>query len=366
MQLLEEDTTIRKIIHVDMDAFYASVEQLDNPELKGKPIAVGGNKERGVVAAASYEARAYGIFSAMASKIAALKCKDLIFVKPRFDRYAAISQQIREIFYHYTDLVEPLSLDEAYLDVTKNKLNFETATAIAEAIKQQIKDELGLTASAGVSVNKFLAKIASDYRKPDGIYIIKPHQVTVFVEQLPVKKFFGVGKVTAEKMHKMGIFHGRDLKAMTLESLITYFGKAGKYYYEVSRGIDDRIVNPNRIRKSIGAENTFNESVATTDGLKVKMATIALKCWERYQKSEAKAHTLTLKIKFDDFTQITRSKTLGGIINNQTTFIDELNTLIDQVELRQAARLIGCSLSNFQLEVKKPDKKTEEQLTLRF
>ncbi|MBL0765905.1 DNA polymerase IV [Marivirga atlantica] len=356
----------RKIIHIDMDAFYASVEQLDFPELRGKPIAVGGNKERGVVAAASYEARKYGVHSAMPSKIAASKCKDLIFVKARFDRYTEISRSIREIFLSHTDLVEPLSLDEAYLDVTQNKQGIETATDIAISIKKQIKEELGLTASAGVSVNKFLAKIASDYRKPDGLYIIKPHQVERFIEQLPIKKFFGVGKVTAEKMHKMGIFHGRDLKEKSLQTLTNYFGKAGKYYYEVSRGIDNRSVNPNRIRKSIGAENTFSESLATHDELKEKMYPIIEKVWERYQKAKAKAHTQTLKVKYDDFTQITRSKTTDNIIKDKIAFEQAIDALIDQVELEQKVRLIGCSLSNFELEEETEKTKQEQQLTLRF
>ena len=349
-----------------MDAFYASVEQLDNPELRGKPVAVGGNKERGVVAAASYEARKYGIHSAMPSKIAALKCQDLVFVKPRFERYSEISSQIRAIFFSHTDLVEPLSLDEAYLDVTQNKQGYETATAIAMAIKETIKTKLGLTASAGVSVNKFLAKIASDYRKPDGIYIIKPHQVTLFIEQLPVKKFFGVGKVTAEKMHKMGIFHGRDLKQKSLREMLSYFGKAGKYYYNISRGIDDRAVNPNRIRKSIGAENTFSTSLSTQQELKEKMQAISNKCWERYSKNDATAHTLTLKVKYDDFTRITRSKTTDKSIATKEFFVVSLNALIDQLELPQKVRLIGCSLSNFEIKAKQQPQQEEQQLTLRF
>jgi DNA polymerase-4 len=362
----EKLTTQRKILHIDMDAFYASVEQLDNPQLLGKPVAVGGNKERGVVAAASYEARKYGVYSAMPSKIAALKCPDLVFVPPRFERYQELSAKIRLIFMSYTDLVEPLSLDEAYLDVTQNKQAFETATEIALAIKAEIKDSLGLTASAGVSVNKFLAKIASDYRKPDGIYIIKPHQVTSFIDKLPVKKFYGVGKVTAEKMHKMGLFHGKDLKAKSLPEMLRYFGKVGRYYYEVSRGIDNRSVNPNRIRKSIGAENTFSNSIAEHADLKVNLAPILDKCWDRYQKSGAKAYTLSLKIKFDDFNQITRSKTLSDYLISKVLLKNELFTLIDALELKLKVRLIGCSLSNFE------DSQTEvastelQQLTLEF
>lgn len=349
-----------------MDAFYASVEQLDNPMLKGKPIAVGGNKERGVVAAASYEARKYGVHSALSSKIAAQKCPSLIFVKPRFERYNEVSQAIRAIFFKHTDLVEPLSLDEAYLDVTKNKLGYNTATEIALAIKAEIKEELGLTASAGVSVNKFLAKIASDYRKPNGIYIIKPHQVITFIEHLPIKKFFGVGKVTADKMHKMGIFHGKDLKAKTLPDLIKYFGKAGKYYYEVCRGIDNRPVNPNRIRKSIGAENTFSLSISSMDGVKKSMVAIVNKCWERYVKSNARAYTITLKVKFDDFSQITRSKTFQNYLTDKNIFILELNQLIDAIELTLPIRLLGCSLSNFENADAYKQKEIKQQLTIGF
>lgn len=358
-----ESHSLRKIIHVDMDAFFASVEQMDYPELRGKPVAVGGNRERGVVAAASYEARKFGVFSAMPSKIAASKCKDLIFVKPRFERYKELSYQIREIFYSHTDLVEPLSLDEAYLDVTQNKKGIETATEIANDIKDTIKREIGLTASAGISINKFLAKIASDYRKPNGIFIIKPHQVEKFIEDLPVKKFFGVGKVTAEKMHKMGIFHGRDLKAKSLAEMISYFGKSGKYYYEISRGIDNRPVNPNRIRKSVGAENTFSESVFTKKEIIEKLTPIAHTCWKRYDNSNAKAHTINIKVKFDDFTQITRSKTLTQAVETEPIFLETIIHLVDDLIVLQKIRLLGCSLSNFEFEERKVEVK---QLTLGF
>ncbi|MBK6267407.1 DNA polymerase IV [Marivirga sp. S37H4] len=354
---------IRKIIHVDMDAFFASVEQMDNPALRGKAVAVGGNRERGVVAAASYEARKFGVFSAMPSKIAAAKCKDLIFVKPRFERYKELSHQIREIFYSHTDLVEPLSLDEAYLDVTQNKQGIETATEIALDIKETIKREIGLTASAGISINKFLAKIASDYRKPDGIFIIKPHQVEKFIEALQVKKFFGVGKVTAEKMHKMGIFHGKDLKRYSLPEMLSYFGKQGKYYYEICRGIDNRAVNPNRIRKSVGAENTFSESVFTKSEIIEKMLLIVSTCWKRYDQTNAKAHTISIKVKFDDFTQITRSKTIPLAVETETVFKDIVLQLIDELTVIQKIRLLGCSLSNFEWEERKVE---VEQLTLGF
>ncbi len=347
-----------------MDAFFASVEQMDNPDLKGKPVAVGGNRERGVVAAASYEARQFGVYSAMPSKIAAAKCKDLIFVKPRFERYKELSYQIREIFYEYTDLVEPLSLDEAYLDVSENKMGITTATEIALQIKAKVKEQIGLTASAGISVNKFLSKIASDYRKPDGLFIIKPHQVEKFIEDLPVKKFFGVGKVTAEKMHKMGIFHGRDLKAKSLQDLTYYFGKQGRYYFEVARGIDNRSVNPNRIRKSVGAENTFSESVFSSAEIKERLLKIAATCWSRYDKTGAKAHTINIKVKFDDFSQITRSKTLSQPVETSSVFEETILHLVDELTVLQKIRLLGCSLSNFEQE---EDKSIEvQQLTLGF
>ncbi|ADR20498.1 DNA polymerase IV [Marivirga tractuosa] len=353
----------RKIIHVDMDAFYASVEQMDFPDLKDKPVAVGGNRQRGVVAAASYEARKYGIHSAMPSKLAASKCKDLVFVKPRFDRYRELSHLIREIFYRYTDLVEPLSLDEAYLDVTENKMGISTATDIAIEIKKAIKSEIGLTASAGVSINKFLAKIASDYRKPDGIFIIKPHQVLSFIEQLPIEKFFGVGKKTAEKMHRLNIKTGADLQAKSLKELVKHFGKQGRYFYSVSRGEDYRKVNPNRIRKSVGAENTFSISLKTKSAILEALQPIAEKCWKRYKQSDANAHTITLKVKFDDFKQITRSKSFEEAIYSAAIFDQGLESLMDSFELYQSVRLVGCSLSNFEIEEKIAE---NGQLTLRF
>jgi DNA polymerase-4 len=353
----------RKIIHVDMDAFYASVEQMDYPKLRGKPVAVGGNRQRGVVAAASYEARKYGVHSAMPSKIAASKCKDLIFVKARFERYRELSHQIREIFFRYTDLVEPLSLDEAYLDVTENKMGISTATDIALEIKRVIKEEVGLTASAGVSINKFLAKIASDYRKPNGIFIIKPHQVLPFIEQLPIEKFFGVGKKTAEKMHSLNISRGADLQARSVKELVKFFGKQGRYFFSVSRGEDYRKVNPNRIRKSVGAENTFSISLKTKEEIWDALQPVAEKCWKRYKQSDANAHTLTLKIKFDDFKQITRSKTFEEAIISANIFDQGLQSLIESFDMKESVRLVGCSLSNFELENKINE---HGQLTLRF
>lgn len=344
-----------------MDAFYASVEQFDRPELRGKPIAVGGSRERGVVAAASYEARKFGVRSAMPSKIAARKCKDLIFVKPRFTRYRALSHQIREVFYDYTDLVEPLSLDEAYLDVTQNKKGIETATDIAIEIKQRIKSEIGLTASAGVSVNKFLAKVASDYRKPDGLFIVKPHQVQAFVKELPIEKFFGVGKVTGDKMHQLGIYKGGDLLKYSQTELRLHFGKAGNYFYHVARGEDKRPVNPNRIRKSIGAENTFSEDIEDKEEMKERLVPIMEACWRRYQNANAQAFTVTVKVKYADFQQITRSKTLSTSITSFDSLQELVFDIIDQEELTKSVRLLGCTLSNFAQE-----EEAIHQLTLGF
>ncbi|SMG12924.1 DNA polymerase-4 [Marivirga sericea] len=346
-----------------MDAFYASVEQMDYPKLKGKPVAVGGNRQRGVVAAASYEARKFGVHSAMPSKIAASKCRDLIFVKARFERYRELSHQIREIFFRYTDLVEPLSLDEAYLDVTENKMGISTATEIALDIKKAIKNEVGLTASAGVSINKFLAKIASDYRKPDGLFIIKPHQVLPFIEELPIEKFFGVGKKTAERMHSLNITKGADLQNKSIKELVKHFGKQGRYFFSVSRGEDFRKVNPNRIRKSVGAENTFGISLKTKAEIWDALQPVAEKCWKRYKQSEANAHSITLKIKFDDFKQITRSKTFEEAINSAYMFDQGLESLMDSFEMKEPVRLVGCSLSNFEITNKVNE---HGQLTLRF
>ncbi len=299
----------RKIIHVDMDAFYASVEQRDNPELRGKPVAVGGSRERGVVAAASYEARKFGVHSAMPSVTAKRKCPDLIFVKPRFDAYKAISLQIREVFAEYTPIIEPLSLDEAYLDVTENIKGIISATEIAEEIRARIHAETELTASAGVSYNKFLAKLASDHRKPDGLFVITPDMGPEFVETLPVRKFHGVGPATAKKMVRLGIETGLDLRVQRLAFLQQHFGKAGSYYYWAARGVDERPVRPDRIRKSVGAENTFPADLFTYEAARDALREIVGKVWAYCESSGIRGRTVTLKVKFANFQQITRSRT---------------------------------------------------------
>ncbi len=329
-----------------MDAFFASVEQRDNPQYMGKPLVVGGSADRGVIAAASYEARKYGVRSAMPSKIARRKCPFLIFAKPNFEAYKAVSKQIMEIFFRFTDLVEPLSIDEAFLDVTENKLNIPSATIIAKKIKEIIKEETDLTASAGVSYNKFLAKIASDYNKPDGFYLIKPEDATEFIENLPIEKFFGVGKVTLKKMHNLRIFKGIDLKAQSKQFLFSKFGKSGLYYYDIARGIDNRVVNPDRTRKSIGAENTFHEDIFTADEINDKIEEIAEKLLERCKRGQSFGKTLTLKVKFSDFKQITRSKTVDYKLDNYNKIINlakELTLLVDFSY--NSIRLIGLQIS---------------------
>lgn len=343
---------IRKILHIDMDAFYASVEQRDNPEYKGKPIAVGGSRHRGVVAAASYEARKYGVKSAMPSSLAYRKCPHIIFVKPRFEAYKEASQQIREVFEEYTDLVEPLSLDEAYLDVTENNFDMEFAMDIAAEIKQKIQERTNLTASAGISYNKFLAKIASDYNKPDGFYVITPKMAGSFIESLPIEKFFGVGKVTAKKMHSKGIFNGKNLKQHSLPTLTRWFGKSGNYYYNVARGIDNRNVNPTRIRKSLGAERTYTFDINTKEEMTANIEHIADILIKRIEKSGGAGKSLTLKIKYSDFKQITRSKTLTEALTNQQikNVAIELLEVIPQIE--KGVRLIGLQISNFEQENK--------------
>ncbi|CAN5379778.1 DNA polymerase IV [soil metagenome] len=350
---------MNKIIHVDMDAFFASVEQRDFPELKGKPVAVGGNSERGVVAAASYEARAYGVFSAMSSRVAIRKCPHLIFAKPRFEVYKKVSNQIREIFYGYTDLVEPLSLDEAYLDVTKNKKGITSAVEVAKVIKQEIFVETKLTASAGISYNKFLAKTASSIKKPDGLTLIHPNRAENFISSLPIEKFFGVGKVTAEKMKNLGIKNGYDLKQKELEFLVKNFGKLGQYYFDISRGLDNRPVNPNRIRKSAGAENTFFQDLYHFDELKASALPLLDKAFNHIKKAGISAKTITLKIKYNDFEVLTRSKTLTQAIYKKEDAILILNEIL--LEFNPPAkgiRLVGVSFSNFEGK--------EFQLTLEF
>ena len=343
--------SLRKIIHIDMDAFFASVEQRDNPELIGKPVAVGGSKKRGVVAAASYEARQFGVYSAMPSVTARKKCPQLIFVKPRFDVYKSVSLQIRFIFQQFTDLIEPLSLDEAYLDVTENKKGKTSATEVAAEIKKMIKQQTGLTASAGVSINKFLAKIASDYEKPDGLFVIKPNMAQQFVDQLPVEKFYGVGKVTAGKMKSLGIRNGLELRQWTKQELVQQFGKAGYYFFDVANGLDNRPVVSHRERKSIGAENTFLEDKNTLEDLTESLHSIAQEVTKRVAKQSSAGRTVTLKIKFSDFTQITRSHSFLMPINDYDSIYSTAKYLLQQVfEEGMSVRLLGLTLSNLDNE----------------
>lgn len=341
---------VRKIIHVDMDAFYASVEQRDNPEYRGKPIAVGGSPEGrgGVVATASYEARRFGIRSAMPSKRAQQLCPDVIFVRPRFPAYREASQKVREIFRRYTDLIEPLSLDEAYLDVTEDKLQIGSAIAIAQQIKQAIREELQLTASAGISVNKFVAKIASDMQKPDGLTFIAPEQVEAFMEKLPVEKFFGVGKVTAEKMKRMNLHTGADLKKLTENDLVQHFGKTGRFYYRIVRGIDEREVQPHRETKSLGAEDTFPYDLTTVAEMNAELDKIAVTVTERLKKYDLKGRTVTLKIKYSDFRQITRNQSFPYPVGDLETIAGTAKQLLLKTEPDDVKiRLLGITLSNF-------------------
>lgn len=345
-----------------MDAFYASVEQLDNPELRGKPVAVGGSRERGVVAAASYEARKYGVRSAMASQVAKRKCRDLIFVKPRFSRYKEVSEQIRSIFFEYTDLVEPLSLDEAYLDVTYTKKGKPSATLIAQDIRHRIFEETRLTASAGVSYNKFLAKVASDVNKPNGIFVVTPAKAQDFIDNLEIRKFHGIGKVTAERLNKMGIWFGSDLRQIDRFELVRLFGKSGNYYYEISRGEDNRPVEPSRERKSVGAEETFSSDIFLLNELENELLQIADYLWERYQRSGAKAKTLTLKYKYADFEQHTRSKTTMGWYTLKVELLEGAKDLLRAEEFTKGIRLLGLTLSNFKTE----ERSEPVQLTIEF
>lgn len=347
-----------------MDAFFASVEQRDNPELRGRPIAVGGSKERGVVAAASYEARKFGVRSAMPSSLAYKKCPHIVFVKQRFEAYKEVSQQIRAVFLEYTDLVEPLSLDEAYLDVTQNKFDMEFAMDIALEIKQKITERTGLVASAGVSYNKFLAKIASDYNKPDGFFVITPRKAQAFIEQLPIEKFFGIGKVTAEKMHKKNILFGINLKQKTQDELTQWFGKSGKYYYNVSRGIDNRAVNPNRIRKSIGAERTFFDNKTSQETLGIELQKVIEILKVRLEKAKVNGKTLTLKVKYADFHQITRSKTLLDEFTEHQIDRIAFDLLRSIKDIERGVRLIGLQISNFNKEA--TDRFLGHQLEIEF
>ena len=350
----------RKIIHIDMDAFYASVEQRDNPELRGKAIAVGGSPEGrgGVVATASYEARKFGVRSAMPSKQALQLCPHIIFIRPRFPAYKEVSQKIREIFRRYTDLIEPLSLDEAYLDVTKDKQNNGSAIDIAKLIKQAIKEELQLTASAGVSINKFVAKIASDMNKPDGLTFIGPSSIESFMEKLAVEKFFGVGKVTAEKMKKMGLFTGADLKQLPEDEMVKHFGKAGRFYFQIARGIDNREVQPNRETKSIGAEDTFAYDLTEVSEMNVELDKLSQTVTNRLQQYQLKGRTITLKIKYSDFKQITRNYSVTEPVGDFEIISQTAkNLLLGTDPEGKRIRLMGVTLSNFG-EIEPKEKKT--------
>ena len=336
-----------------MDAFYASVEQMDNPELRGKPVAVGGEENRGVVSAASYEARKFGVRSAISGVQAKRNCPELIFVKPRFDRYKEISKQIHKIFRDYTDLIEPLSLDEAYLDVTKNKKGNPSASLLAQEIRMRIFNEVGLTASAGISVNKFVAKIASDYNKPNGQKTVNPDEVIGFLEQLPIQKFYGVGKVTAEKMFQLGIFTGLDLKNRPLDFLEKHFGKSGGFYYNVVRGIHNSEVKSNRIAKSVAAEYTFDSNLSSEIFMVEKLEKIAAELERRLKKHNISGKTVTLKIKYSDFTQQTRSKSMPYFIADKSLILETVKELLYQERMKESVRLLGISLSNLNTEIKK-------------
>src|SRR5882757_5846554 len=346
-----------------MDAFYASVEQRDNPELRGKPVAVGGAEARGVVAAASYEARQFGVRSAMPSVIAKRKCPDLIFMKPRFDVYKAVSLRIRQIFAEYTPIIEPLSLDEAYLDVTENLKGIVSATWIAEEIRARIRSETQLTASAGVSYNKFLAKLASDHRKPDGLFVITPEMGPAFVETLPVRKFHGIGPATARKMEQIGVRTGLDLRAQALGFLQQHFGKAGTYYYWAARGIDERPVRADRIRKSVGAENTFLADLFTHEAARDALREIVEKVWRYCEHSGIRGRTVTLKVKFANFQQITRSRTGQMRIGTRSELEQLGNALLEPLfPVAKGVRLLGISLSS--LVAEEAARKSEFSLSL--
>ncbi|GAA3902412.1 DNA polymerase IV [Sphingomonas limnosediminicola] len=336
----------RKIIHVDMDAFYASVEQRDDPSIRGKPVAVGGG-HRGVVAAASYEARKFGVRSAMPSVTAKRRCPDLVFVKPRFDVYRAVSHQIRAIFADYTDLIEPLSLDEAYLDVTEDRVGLGSARAIAEDIRRRIREECQLTASAGVSYCKFIAKLASDHRKPDGLCVITPDKGPDFVASLPVKRFHGVGPVTAQKMERLGIVTGADLREWSLPALEAQFGSSGSWYWRICRGIDEREVKPDRPYKSVSAERTFDEDLIEAERLAAELDRIAGYAWDRVKRADVAGRTVTLKVKFGDFTMITRSKSFTANVPDFEAFTAAGQALLAALHpLPRGIRLLGLGLHN--------------------
>ncbi|TPV34825.1 DNA polymerase IV [Paucihalobacter ruber] len=363
---MTSQSQIRKIIHIDMDAFYASVEQLDHPELKNQPLAVGGSEKRGVVAAASYEARKFGVRSAMSGMQAKKLCPDLIFVKPRFDRYKEVSKKIRAIFNQYTDLVEPLSLDEAYLDVTLNKKGNPSATLIAQEIRAQIFNELNLKASAGISINKFVAKIASDFNKPNGQKTVAPEEVESFVASLDVRKFHGIGKVTAEKMYQMGIFTGVDLKNQSLATLEDHFGKSGVRFYELSRGIDHNPVIPDRIRKSLAAEHTFENNLASEIYMLEQLKGITTEVSKRLKNQNTAGKTITLKIKYSDFNIQTRSKTLDDYTLNYDVIYQTVKTLLLSNELNNSVRLLGISISNLNNTTTPKNDNVSSQLSFKF
>ncbi len=354
---------VRRIVHVDMDAFFASVEQRDNPDLRGKPVAVGGSRERGVVAAASYEARKFGVRSAMPSVTARRKCPELIFVPPRFDTYRAVSMQIRAIFARYTPLIEPLSLDEAYLDVTENLPGLASATEIARRIREEIRAATGLTASAGVSYNKFLAKLASDANKPDGLFVITPRMGPAFVETLPVGRFHGIGPRTAAKMNQLGIATGLDLRARPLPFLREHFGKAGSFYYWISRGIDHRPVQPDRIRKSVGTEDTFDSDLFTHDQARGAVQPLIDKLWRHCEASGIRGRTVTLKVKYMNFQLITRSHTLAAAYDTRDAVVAAVDALLGPLfPTPHGIRLLGVTLSS--LASGRETEPDRQQLTL--
>ena len=356
---------MRKIIHVDMDAFFASVEQRDDPSLQGKPVAVGGASGRGVVAAASYEARAFGVRSAMPSSRAVRLCPDLIFRMPRFEVYRAVSRQIRDIFHRYTPHVEPLSLDEAYLDVAEDLRGIGSATRIAELIRRQIREETGLTASAGVSYNKFLAKLASDHNKPDGLCLIRPGEGAQFVAGLPVRRFHGVGPRGAEKMAQLGIETGADLAGRDIAFLRQHFGSFADYLYRAARGIDLRQVRADRQRKSIGAERTFGEDISSLSQLRDVLDRIAGTVWERIGKAQSRGRTVTLKLRYADFRTITRARSSPHWIGDRDEFTGLGHALLDELlPLEQPVRLVGLTLSALEQGDDAADDETPGQLPL--
>lgn len=358
----------RKIIHIDMDAFFASVEQRDNPDLRGLPVVVGGSPEGrgGVVAAASYEARKFGIRSAMPSKKAVQLCPDVKFIKPRFEVYKEVSGNIRNIFQRYTDIIEPLSLDEAYLDVTNDKQNIGSAITIAENIRAAIKEELQLTASAGVSINKFVAKIASGMKKPDGLTFIGPSKIEEFMDKLAVESFYGVGKVTAEEMRNLGMFTGSDVKKLSEQELVTHFGKVGHFFYQIVRGIDDRPVEAFRETQSVGAEDTFQEDLFEEEELTREINRIAVIVADRLNKHNLKGRTITLKIKYSNFRLITRSRSLNDFISDPLLIASTANELmIATLPPPRGIRLLGISVSKFNT-ISSSDDKKDAQLKLDF